>query len=39
MQDLLDKKEQTYTVKGMILSFLLGAASAVFLWFLFFRLL
>jgi len=39
MQDLIDKKEQTYTVRGMILSFLLGAVTAVSLWFLFFRLL
>jgi hypothetical protein len=37
MQDFLDEKEPTYTLRGLILSFLLGAATAVLLWFLIFR--
>ena len=37
LEDLEDKNKQPYTAKGLILSFLLGAATAVVLWFLFFR--
>ena len=38
MQDFLDEKEPTYTLRGMFLSFLLGAATAMSLWLLFFQL-
>ena len=38
MQDFLDKTKQTYSLKGLLLSFVLGAVCAILLWFLFFWL-
>jgi hypothetical protein len=38
MQDFLDKNKPSYTLRGLILSFLLGAVCAILLWFLFFWL-
>ena len=38
MQKILENEKPTYTVKGLIFSFLMGAATAVLLWFLFFWL-